>query len=104
MSESNPIGLADAIAADARLYMLKELAKQTDRRMSDLLLRRVLDIYGIRRDRDWIRTQLRKLEALGAVELVPAGEAMVARLTRAGMDHVEERGLIEGITRPSEAE
>lgn len=104
MSETNPTSLADAIAADARLYMLKELAKQTDRRMSDLLLMRVLDLYGVRRDRDWVRTQLRKLEALGAVELVPGGSAMIARLTRAGLDHVEERGLIEGVTRPSDAE
>ncbi len=94
--------LAEAVAADARLMILQELARQTDGRLTDLLLRRVLDVYGIRRDRDWVRTQLRKLEALGAVELAPAGEALVARLTRAGRDHVEERGVIEGIARPSD--
>ena len=96
-------GLADAIAGDARLYMLKELVAQTDGRLSELLLRRVLDLYGIRRDRDWVRTQLRKLEALGAVELQIMGETMVARITRDGRDHVEERAVIEGVTRPAEA-
>ena len=95
--------LADAIAGDARLIMLKELVKQVDGRLSDPLLRRVLDLYGIRRDRDWIATQLRKLEALGAIELTAMGETLVAHVTRAGRDHVEERAVIEGVTRPADA-
>lgn len=95
--------LANAIAADARLCILRELVKQTDGRLSDQLLQRVLDLYGIRRDRDWIGTQLRKLEALGAVELESGAALLVARITRAGRDHVEERGIIEGVTRPFEA-
>ncbi|MGL1687225.1 VpaChn25_0724 family phage protein, partial [Vibrio parahaemolyticus] len=81
---------------EARLHILKELVKQVDGRLNELLLRRVLDLYGIRRDKDWIATQLRKLEALGAVELVSAGEMLVAKITRAGRDHVEERAVIEG--------
>lgn len=97
------MNLADAIAADARLLILKELARQVDGRLSDLLIRRVLDAYGIKRDRDWIVTQLRKLESLGAIDLMPAGEALVALLTRAGRDHIEERSVIEGVTRPADA-
>ena len=95
--------LADAIAGDARLYILKELAKQVDGRLSELLLRRTLDLYGIRRDRDWVRTQLRKLESLGAIELQEAGEVLVARISPAGRDHVDERSIIEGVTRPMDA-
>lgn len=95
--------LGEAIAADARLMILEELARQTDGRLTDLLLRRVLDVYGIRRDRDWVRTQLRKLEALGAIELTSAGEALVARIARDGRDHVEERAVLSGVTRPHEA-
>lgn len=102
MSRSS--ALADAIAADARLWILQELAKQVDGRLSEILLRRVLDIYGIRRDRDWIRTQLRKLEALGAIELQVAGETLVARIAATGRDHVEERSVIEGVTRPAEVD
>jgi hypothetical protein len=97
------VNLADAIAADARLAVLKELGRQVDGRLSELLIRRVLDIYGIRRDRDWIVTQLRKLEALGAVELQEAGDVLVARITKVGRDHIEERAVIEGITRPMDA-
>ena len=96
-------GLADAIAADARLTILRELASQTGGRLNDQLLRRTLDMYGIRRDRDWIVTQLRKLEALGAIELQEAGGVLVARISPLGRDHVEERGVIEGVTRPHEA-
>ena len=91
------------IESDARLFILKELIEQVDGRLNELMLRRVLDAYGIRRDRDWVATQLRKLEALGAIELQGAGEVLVAHVSRAGRDHVEERAVIEGVTRPADA-
>ena len=94
----------ETVAAEARLHILAELARQVDGRLNDLLLARMLDLYGIRRDRDWVKTQLRKLEALGAIDLSPAGEMLVARITRDGRDHVEERAVIVGIARPSEVE
>ena len=59
--------LNERLAADARLQILRELQSQMDGRLSVLPLQRSLDVYGIRRDRDWIATQLRKLEALLAV-------------------------------------
>lgn len=95
---------AEAMTGFARLYILRELAKQVDGRLNDLMLHRALDMYGIRRDRDWVKTQLRKLEALGAVELNAAGEIFIARIARLGRDHLEERAVIEGIARPAEAE
>ena len=96
--------LADALAADARLMILKELAGQTNGRLSDLLIRKVLDLYGIARDRDWITTQLRKLEVLGAVELTEAGSVLIALITRIGRDHLEERLILSGVTRPADAD
>lgn len=96
--------LKDAIAADARLQILRELAEQMDGRLSILPLQRALDVYGIARDRDWIMTQLRKLEALNAIEIQMAGETAIARIARAGRDHLEERAVLSGVTRPSEAE
>lgn len=95
--------LADALAADARLTILRELAAQMDGRLNELMLKRALDLFGIRRDRDWIGTQLRKLEALGAIELQQSGETLVARISPAGRDHLDERAIIAGITRPHEA-
>jgi hypothetical protein len=96
--------LAEAVAAESRLRILKELAGQTDGRLSDLMLQKVLDVYGFRRDRDWVRTQLRKLEALGAVELTSAGETLIAKIARPGRDHVEERAVLVGVARPSEVD
>ncbi|KZX94636.1 hypothetical protein A3718_00865 [Erythrobacter sp. HI0019] len=98
------LDLKERLAADARLQILRELAEQTDGRLSILPLQRALDVYGIRRDRDWVFTQLRKLEALGAIEIQMAGEMPIARIARCGRDHLDERGGIEGVTRPAEAE
>lgn len=94
--------LAAKFAADARLIVLQELARQIDGRLNELSIGRTLDVYGIRRDRDWVKTQLRKLETLGAVELQSAGTVIVAVITREGRDHVDERAVIEGVTRPAE--
>ena len=96
--------LAAAIAGNARVLILKELYRQTDGRLSSVMLQQVLDVYGIRRDRDWVNTQLRKLEALGAVSLTTVGPTLVAHIERAGRDHVEERAVIEGVSRPADVE
>jgi hypothetical protein len=95
--------LADAIAREARLRILQVLSEQTDGSLSDLLLKRTLDYYGYRRDRDWIRTQMRKLADLGAVSLNEAEDVLFATLAPAGRDHLEERSVIEGVLRPAEA-
>ncbi len=86
---------------DARLIILRELAAQPDGRLNEVLLEKVLDAFGHRRSRDWIRTQLRKLAELGAVRNSEAGTVLVAAITRAGMDHVERRSFVEGVARPS---
>lgn len=96
--------LARKLAEDARLAILKELATQTDGRLNDLLLQRALDVYGFRRDRDWIVTQLRKLEDLGALSLTETGGMHIARIARAGRDHLDERLVLAGVTRPAEGE
>lgn len=93
---------ADSYAADARLCMLKELASQIDGRLNEAVLMHVLDAFGFRRTRDWVRTQLRLLDELGAVRITEAGTVMVAALTKLGRDHVDRRAVIEGVTRPSD--
>lgn len=89
----------DFDAEQARLCVLKELARQTDHRANEAVLERVLDSFGYRRSREWIRTQLRKLEELGAISVTEIGSVMVAELKQAGLDHVERRGVIEGVGR-----
>lgn len=86
---------------DARLCILRELAKQTDGRANESILAEVLVAFGHNRSREWLRTQLRKLEEIGAVRLHFVGDYMVPEITRAGLDHVERRVVIEGVKRPS---
>lgn len=86
---------------DARLVMLRELSKETDYRLNDTILAGVLDAFGHRQSRGWLRGQLLELETLGAVKITEAGSVMIAQITRRGMEHVENRVVIDGIARPS---
>ena len=96
--------LTDAIAADARLYMLKELAAQSDGRLNVILLQRLLEKrYGINRSREWIETQLRKLAELDTIALLDSA-VTIAQITRVGRDHLAGRSIVAGITRPHEVE
>ena len=94
----------DAIAQDARLMILRELARQSDGRLSDVVLARVLEAYGVRRTQDWLRTQLRVLEEIGAIRREEIGRTVIATLRQAGRDHVERRGVVEGVARPADVD
>lgn len=93
---------SDAVAQDARLIILRELHNQPDGRLNEIGLRRVLDTFGIVRTRDWLVTQLHKLQELEAVTLTEVGSIYVAGLARAGRDHVDERFILAGVSKPSE--
>lgn len=93
-------GFEDHLAADARLVILRELAKMPDNRLNEAVLDRVLDAFGYRRSREWLRSQLLKLADIGAVETKEAGSVVIATITRAGLDHVERRAFLDGVARP----
>lgn len=87
---------------DARLVILKALAQQTDGRLNETLLQVTIETFGHRRSRDWVRTQMRALEELGAIRVIKAGEEfLIGELTRLGQDHVDRRAIVEGVARPS---
>ena len=90
------------IAHDARLIILRELARQVDGRLNAVSIRRVLDAYSIARSAEWIETQLIAMAELEAVTVMRAGEIAIAAITDRGRDHVEERIIIAGISRPSD--
>ena len=92
----------DKVAEDGRLVILKELAAQVDGRLNEVTLMRVLDTFAIKRSREWVRTQLRKLNELEAIRLSEAGTVMIAQLTTLGRNHVERREVIDGVSRPSD--
>lgn len=89
------------LVADARLVILRALNERLDGRSNETVLTVVLDGFGHRRSREWVRTQLRALADVGAVTVTEAGSVLIAEITRAGVDHVERRGVIEGVAKPS---
>lgn len=89
------------MAEDARLVILRELAKQTNASLNEAILQKVLETFGHKRSREWIRTQMRKLDELGAVTILEAGTVLIATLKQAGLDHVERRSVIDGVEKPS---
>lgn len=89
------------MTADARLVILKELAKQPDGRLNEVVLVRVLDVFGHVRSREWVGEQITWLAEKGAVEVTRAGTVLVARITTIGVNHIERRAFIEGVNKPS---
>jgi hypothetical protein len=89
------------LAEDARLVILKALAQEQNNTLNEAILTKVLETFGHTRSREWVRTQILKLQELGAVKTMEAGTVVIASLTQAGLDHVERRSIISGIARPS---
>ncbi len=94
--------MIDQIEEDGRLVILRELAAQLDARLNEVALIRALDVFGIKRSRDWVRTQLHVLQELGAIRVTEVGGFRVATLRQAGRAHVDRRGVIEGVARPAD--
>lgn len=91
----------ERVAQDAQLTILKELATENSFSLNESILRDVLDTFGINRDREWIRAQLKQLASLDAITVRMAGSVMIAVLTQSGLDHVNRRTAIDGIKKPS---
>lgn len=86
---------------DLRLVMLKSLSKQPGWKANETVLQIEAEAFGHACSRDVIRTEMRKLEELGAVAIGQAGSVLVATLTRRGKEHVEARTVIDGVNQPS---
>lgn len=90
------------ITEEARLIILKELARQPNQAMTSEAVRRfLLSDFLIDKPREWVEAQFRYLADLGAVEIVAASSVEIARLTERGELHVKGRLTIAGVQRPS---
>lgn len=91
---------------NARLVILRYLYEDREHggSASDTLIWHELEAWGVRRSRDFCRTQILALRDLGGVTVVEAGTALIATITNLGVDHVERRQTIAGVLRPSQAE
>lgn len=91
----------DTIRPDARLIILKELAKQVDERLNSVMLTTRLRDLAIDRPRHWVHAEMEWLAEVGAVTLEKADTVMVATLTEKGARHLRRAIAIEGVARPS---
>lgn len=86
---------------DARLVILRALADENDGRLNETIITKILDAFGHCESRDWVRTQIRALNDLGVITYSEISSIMVANITQLGLDHVERRTVVEGVSRPS---
>lgn len=87
---------------EARLAILKELAKEDNQaissaRMQVYLLTRLL----IDKPREWVEEQFVFLRDMGAVTIVQADTVKIARLAERGEFHLQGLISIPGVLRPS---
>lgn len=88
------------VAEDVRRIVLEELARQADYTLNDDLLLRVIETFGHKKPRDYLRAELDWLERAKSVTLTEIGGVVIAELTERGLDHVERRKLIPGVAKP----
>lgn len=95
-------GYSDHFDAEVRLIILKALNGEPAKALNDSLIMVVLAEFAIRRDRDYLRTQLKWMETnAGVVRLTQAGTAVIAHLTEQGANHLSRISEISGIKPPS---
>ncbi|MDQ1196524.1 hypothetical protein [Agrobacterium sp. SORGH_AS 787] len=87
---------------EARLAILKELAKEDNQaissnRMQAYLLKRLL----IDKPREWVEQQFVYLRDMDAVTIVQADTVKIARLAERGEYHLQGIITIPGVLRPS---
>ena len=92
----------DIVAAErAKLNILLALKEEPSYSSNEQLLQAWLDATGgVPVSRGFVRECMIELEELKAVTIKVAGELMIARMTEAGLEHVEGRAIIKSIMRP----
>ena len=92
----------DIVAAErAKLNVLLALADEASYSSNEQLLQAWLDATGgVPVARSFVRQCMSELEALKAVTLLKAGDLLIAKITAAGLEHVQGRDIIKGVLRP----
>ncbi|SIP88811.1 hypothetical protein SAMN05880590_1012 [Rhizobium sp. RU35A] len=97
------MSIESIIQEEARLTILKELAKQPNKALTSEAVRRfLLDFLLIDKPREWVEAQFQYLSDLSAVDVLPAGSVKIARLSERGELHLSGRICIAGIQRPGQ--
>lgn len=91
----------DYLKKDRRLVILRLLSEETDRKMNDRLLTKLVGKYGHAVSNDVIRNDLRGLAEIDAVIRTNVEGMVIAEITQTGEDHVAGRTILDGVERPS---
>ena len=89
------------IAEDVRRVILETLAREPDVTLNEVMIGRVLDSYGYRKPADYVRGEMDWLASKGALALTEVAGLMIAKLLSRGLEHVERRALIPGVSKPA---
>lgn len=92
----------DYLMEKGRLIILQAIAREFNGHLREDLLQKALDADFLSRSLEWVRTQLRKLEELGAVSIIEDGGKLIAGITSVGRDHVERRSPLDGVAWPED--
>ncbi|RVQ76128.1 VpaChn25_0724 family phage protein [Sinorhizobium medicae] len=95
-------GYKDYLVEKGRLVILQAIAREFNGHLREDLLQKALDACFLSRSIEWVRTQLRKLEELGAVRITVDGGKMIAGITPVGRDHVDRRSALDGVAWPED--
>lgn len=97
-------GLAEIIAQDRRLAILRTLDEASERQLNEGALHHVLNHLGHSISHDMLRADLGWLEQHGLVRVqkldVPRGELWLAKLHQSGADVAHGRSNHPGVSRP----
>jgi len=89
------------IREEARYIVLRALNDTPDYTLSDALLERFLEEFGIRRSREFVRSELSYLADIGAVTVKKFETTSIAKVTQRGRDHVARKIVLDGVKRPN---
>ncbi|WJS05191.1 VpaChn25_0724 family phage protein [Roseibium aggregatum] len=92
----------DYLEKRGRLIILRELSKEFNGHMHEERIQGILDRFLISRSIEWVRTQLRKLEELGAVDITDDRGKLIAGIARRGRDHIDRRSPLDGVAWPDD--
>ncbi len=97
------MNMVERIRQEARLIMLRELAGQSNGRITSTSLRDCLrEVWLIDQEREWVESELEWMANMGAVTIVPAASIKIACLTETGRRHLRRARLIPGILAPTD--
>lgn len=89
-----------ARAEGRRLRILMAISEENDKRLSDGIIKRKLDLWGWRYPIEVVKQDLRYLATVGAISIAEANDELAAELHELGRQHLVREMTIEGVEVP----